>query len=145
MQQHSANKSKIGWLTAALALLTAVAFLLAWPVPIEPVAWQAPLNPGYSGKFAVNEHLANLELLSIGDNHGPAEVALDAQGRIYAATAEGRIVRLAADGSQPENWVDTGGRPLGIEFDPQGNLIVADAFRGLLQITPAGQLKVLAT
>ncbi len=145
MQQHSANKSKIGWLTTALVLLTAVAFLMAWPIPIEPVAWQAPLNPGYRGKFAANEHLVNLELLSIGDNHGPEGIALDAQGRIYAATKEGRIVRLAADGSQPENWADTGGRPLGIEFDPQGNLIVADAFRGLLQITPDGQLRVLAT
>jgi len=145
MQQHSVKKTTIGGLTTALVLLTAVAFLLAWPVPIEPIAWQAPLNPGYSDKFAANERLASLELLPIGDNHGPEGIALDAQGRIYAATAEGRIVRLAADGTQPENWADTGGRPLGLEFDPQGNLIVADAFRGLLLIDPDRQVKVLAT
>ena len=59
-----------------------------------------------------------LETLPIGDNHGPETVALDAEGRIYTTTDEGRIVRLQADGSNPENWVTTGGRPLGLRFDP---------------------------
>jgi hypothetical protein len=31
--------------------------------------------------------------------------------------------------------VNTDGRPLGIDFDLDGNLIVADAFRGLLSIS----------
>jgi sugar lactone lactonase YvrE len=144
MQKKHSTMNR-GLLTTLVLLVTVIAFLLTWPVPIDPVAWQAPPNPGYTGVFAPNERLAGVEMLPIGDNHGPEAVALDAQGRIYAATAEGRIVRLAADGSHPENWVDTGGRPLGIEFDPQGNLIVADAFRGLLQITPDGQVRELAT
>ncbi|MBU1903427.1 MAG: hypothetical protein KJ573_07525, partial [Proteobacteria bacterium] len=56
----------------------------------------------------------------------------------------GRIVRLNADGSNPQNWVDTKGRPLGIDFDSKGNLIVADAFRGLLSIAPDGTVTELA-
>lgn len=133
-------------LTVALAIGAAgLAYLLAWPVPIEPVAWSAPADPGYSGPFAVNRRLAGLEILAIGDHHGPEEVVLDGRGRIYAATHEGRIVRLDPDGSNPQVWADTGGRPLGIAFDPVGNLIVADAYRGLLSIAPDGSVSELAT
>jgi sugar lactone lactonase YvrE len=128
-----------------LFLGIAAVYLLVWPVPVKPVAWQAPTASGYVGSFARNERLKGLETLPIGDNHGPETVALDAQGRIHAATHEGRIVRLRADGSNPENWVTTGGRPLGIRFDHAGNLLVADAFRGLLQIAPDGAITVLAT
>jgi sugar lactone lactonase YvrE len=130
---------------AGVILALVAAYLLLWPVPVNPVAWQAPRAPGYLGPFSRNERLKGLEMLSIGDNHGPETVALDAEGRIYATTHEGRIVRLQADGSKPENWATTGGRPLGIRFDPAGNLVVADAFRGLLRIAPDGTVTVLAT
>ncbi len=121
-----------------------LAYLFFWPVPVDPVAWEAPLNPGYTGPFATNRHLQALEHLPIGDNTGPEDLAVDEQGRIYAATDQGRIVRLDPDGSNPVNWAETGGRPLGIEFDAQGNLIVADAFKGLLSVSPEGQVTVLA-
>ena len=126
-------------------IIVIILYFLVWPVSVAPVAWQAPPNPGYTGPFAANDHLRGLEVFPIGDNHGPEDIALDAQGRIYAATHEGRIVRLKADGSNPENWVVTKGRPLGIDFDNKGNLIVADAFRGLLSITPDGSITELAT
>lgn len=120
-------------------------YLLFWPVPIDPQPWQAPVDAGYTGVFVRNERLAAMATLPLGGTHGPEDVAVDDQGRIYASTREGWIVRLAADGSEPQNWVNTGGWPLGIVFDKQGNLIVADAARGLLRITPAGQVEVLAT
>jgi sugar lactone lactonase YvrE len=130
---------------AGLILALVVAYLCVWPVPVNPVAWKAPAAPGYVGPFTRNERLKGLERLPIGDNHGPETVALDAEGRIYATTHEGRIIRMQADGSRPENWVTTGGRPLGIRFDPAGNLVVADAFRGLLRVAPGGTVSVLAT
>jgi len=126
-------------------IILIVFYFLVWPVPISPVAWKAPPNPGYTGPFASNERLKGLETFAIDGNHGPEDIALDAQGRIYAATHQGHIVRLEADGSKPENWVNTGGRPLGIDFDSQGNLIVADAFRGLLSIAPDGTISELTT
>jgi sugar lactone lactonase YvrE len=126
-------------------IIVIILYFLVWPVSVAPVAWQAPPNPGYTGPFAANDRLRGLEVFPIGDNHGPEDIALDAQGRIYAATHEGRIVRLKADGSNPENWVVTKGRPLGIDFDNKGDLIVADAFRGLLSITPDGSITELAT
>jgi len=126
-------------------IIVIILYFLVWPVPIDPIAWQAPPNPGYTGPFAVNERLKGIETFPIADNHGPEDIAIDSQGCIYAATHEGRIVRLNADGSNPENWVDTKGRPLGIDFDSKGNLIVADAFRGLLCIAPDGTITELAT
>jgi sugar lactone lactonase YvrE len=132
-------------LVLCLLLVAIILYFIFWPVPIEPVAWEAPPNPGYMGAFAPNERLKAIELLPIGDNSGPEDIAVDAQGRIYCATHQGRIVRLDPDGSNPKNWVDTGGRPLGIDFDNQGNLIVADAYRGLLSVDPDGNIRELAT
>ncbi|MDZ7698746.1 MAG: SMP-30/gluconolactonase/LRE family protein [Deltaproteobacteria bacterium] len=135
---------KILWSVIVIIALI-VLYFLVWPVAVDPVAWKAPPNPGYTGAFAVNDRLKGFETLSIAGNHGPEDVAVDAQGRIYAATHEGNIVRISADGSKSEIWVDTGGRPLGIDFDGKGHLIVADAFRGLLSIAPDGAITKLAT
>lgn len=102
-------------------------------------------DPGYSGVFAVNTRLSGVETLPLGDDYGPEDVVLDSQGRIYAATHDGWIVRFESDKAKPQRWVNTGGRPLGLDFDPQGRLIVADAYRGLLAITPDGRIETLAT
>ncbi len=134
-----------GLLGLLVILALIVLYFIAWPVPVEPVAWKAPPNPGYTGAFARNDLHKGLEFLKIGANHGPEDVAVDDQGRIYASTHEGFIVRLQADGTKPENWVNTKGRPLGIDFDGSGNLIVADGFRCLLSISPEGKVVELAT
>lgn len=132
-------------LTLVVIITAIILYFITWPVPIAPVAWEAPPNPGYTGPFAVNDRLKSIETFPIAGNHGPEDIALDAQGRIYAATHEGNIVRLNPDGSNAENWVNTNGRPLGIDFDSKGNLIVADAFRGLLSINPEGTISELST
>ncbi|MGD9044432.1 MAG: SMP-30/gluconolactonase/LRE family protein [Desulfobacterales bacterium] len=135
---------KILWSLLAIIIVIILYFLL-WPVAIDPVAWEAPPNPGYTGSFLVNERLKGIETFAIAGNHGPEDIAVDSQGRIYTTSHEGHIVRLNADCSNPQNWVDTKGRPLGIDFDEKGNLIVADAFRGLISISPDGSISELAT
>ncbi|MBE1043152.1 SMP-30/gluconolactonase/LRE family protein, partial [Escherichia coli] len=72
------------------------------------------------------------------------DTAVDSQGRVYAGLADGRVVRLDASG-KVETFVDTGGRPLGMDFDAAGNLILADAWKGLLRIDPQGKVETLAT
>jgi hypothetical protein len=58
---------------------------------------------------------------------------------------DGRIVRWPKDGrSGPEVFATTGGRPLGMDFDTAGNLIVADANKGLLAIGPQGAVTLLS-
>ena len=64
---------------------------------------------------------------------------------MYASTIDGIIVRLHPDGSGAADWADTYGRPLGMEFDAAGNLIVADALRGLLSVAADGSVTTLAT
>lgn len=135
---------RILW-TLIVTIIAIVLYFVAWPVAIDPVAWKAPANPGYSGSFTPNERLKAIQVLSIEGNHGPEDIALDRQGRIYVSTREGNIVRLQADGSSPENWINTGGRPLGMDFDNSGNLIIADAFRGLLSVAQDGTITELAT
>ncbi len=54
-------------------------------------------------------------------------------------------MRLANSSAKPEKWVNTGGRPLGIDFDGRGNLIVADGYVGLLSIAPDGKITKLLT
>ncbi|MBI9073918.1 MAG: SMP-30/gluconolactonase/LRE family protein [Desulfatibacillum sp.] len=128
----------------AMILFVLIAYFLLWPVPVDPVSWPAPLNQGYTGSFAANARLAPLEFVNIGPGTGPEAVAIDSQGRIYTGTKQGWIVRLDKDAKNPENWVNTGGRPLGMAFSPSGNLIVADAKQGLLSIAPDAQATVLA-
>ncbi|MBC3920239.1 SMP-30/gluconolactonase/LRE family protein [Undibacterium sp. CY18W] len=128
-----------------LALLAAVlAYLLLAPVPINPVAWQATPFTGYSPPHARNEKLAALKTIAIGDETGPEHIAMGPDGHLYAAVTSGAILRMQPDGSQREVWVNTGGRVLGFMFDAAGNMIAADAFRGLLSIAPDRQITVLA-
>lgn len=126
---------------AGVVLGLSLLYLLAWPVPIDPVAWQAPPNPGYAdGPYAENRRLADLELFDLGGAHGPEDLAVDREGRVYVSVEDGGVLRLKPDGGF-ERWAETGGRPLGIEFapTPEGGevLYVADAYRGLLSIDPA--------
>jgi len=127
-----------------LILLLALYFLF-WPVPIDPVAWHASKAPPLTGIFASNSYLTQVELLANGAGHGPEDVAIDSQGRIYGGMEDGRIMRFKADGSQGEVFADSKGRPVGLHFDAEENLVVADAYKGLLSISPAGRITVLST
>lgn len=131
-----------------LALLTAiivlVAYLLAWPVPINPASWTPPVAPELTGVYAQNSELAKIERLKI-DGFAPEDVAIDSQDRIYCGAADGRIFRFQPDGTRAEVFAGTKGRPLGLVFDHDGNLIVADAMIGLMSIAPDGTSTVLST
>ncbi len=126
-------------------IAAALAYLFFWPVSIEPVAWTPPPAPKLEGPYAINDALAKAERLGVDAGIGPEDVAVDARGSIYVGYIDGRLVRFDAQGGNPQMIVNTGGRPLGLDFDAQGNLIVADGVRGLLSLAPDGQLKVLAT
>ncbi|MBK9572389.1 MAG: SMP-30/gluconolactonase/LRE family protein [Rhodoferax sp.] len=126
-----------------LLLLGAVAYLTLWPVPISPVHWQAPTAPGYQGPHAVNNRLANLKMISLGDEEGPEHIVLAKDGKLYTTVLSGNILRMNPDGSAREVFVNTGGRVLGFDFDAAGNLIAADSIKGLLSIAPDKQVTVL--
>jgi sugar lactone lactonase YvrE len=128
-------------LLAVIAGLLLMAYL---PGRVDPAAWQPPPERPLAGALAPNTALEQAELVAVGQVYGPEDVAVDSEGRIYAGTQDGRIIRVLADGSV-ETFAETGGRPLGLHFDAAGNLIIADAYKGLLSLSPAGEIVVLTT
>ena len=119
-------------------------YLLFWPTKIDPVAYTPAKKPEMSGVLAQNSELSKAELIAKGKINGPEDVVIDPEGRLYGGTQDGKIVRIPKDGNI-EIFAETGGRPLGLAFDASGNLIVADAYKGLLSIDAAGKIAVLAT
>ncbi|HKO99774.1 MAG TPA: SMP-30/gluconolactonase/LRE family protein [Pyrinomonadaceae bacterium] len=132
-------------LLAVLLIGIVVLYLLLWPVPITPQAWTPPAAPSLTGPYQQNSDLASVERISLGEGHAPEDVAVDAENRVYASMDDGRIVRVNINGGNPEVFANTQGRPLGLMFDANGNLIVADAIKGLLSVTKAGAISILAT
>ncbi len=128
----------------ALVLAAVVAYLAAWPVPVDPVAWPAKPSPGYAGAHAANDRLAGLTAIALGDEKGPEHVAVGPDGWLYTGVASGRILRIAPDGHTQQVWADTGGRVLGVAFDAAGTLIAADAVKGLIAIGEDRRVRVLA-
>jgi len=132
------------WTAAVMAALAALALgALFWPFGgAAPQPWTPPPAPALEGSYARNEALAAASRIEVG-GRGPEDVAVARDGALYTGLADGRIVRLRA-GRPPETFVTTGGRPLGLRFGADRVLYVADAERGLLAVSPAGGVEVLA-
>ena len=129
--------------TLAALLLLGLAYLLLWPVPIQPVAWTAPQAPGYTGAHTVNTKLSALQMIDLKGEEGPEHIVIGPDGKLYTTVSSGNILRMNPDGSAQEVFANTGGRVLGFDFDAQGHLIAADAVKGLLSISPAREVRVL--
>ena len=131
------------FLTIIVFLLLLAAYLILWPVPIQPISWKAPMPPGYTGPHAVNTKLANLKMISLGKEEGPEQIVIGKDGKLYTTVTSGNILRMNPDGSEQEVFANTGGRVLGFDFDTSGNLIAADVDKGLLSIGPDKKIIVL--
>ncbi|PKN36936.1 MAG: gluconolactonase [Deltaproteobacteria bacterium HGW-Deltaproteobacteria-2] len=134
---------KIALAAVGIAILLIIT-LITLQSPVNPVAYNAPAKPAMTGVLAPNDLLQKAELLAKGQVNSPEEIAVDEKGRLYFGTPTGTISRLLSDGVI-ETFATTGGRPLGMKFDTKGNLIVADAYKGLLSIDPRGTVSILAT
>lgn len=134
---------KIG-LGILLLLVALVALLVVRETPIDPVSYNPPQKPEMAGVLAPNNLLDKAELLAVGRINGPEDVDVDDQGRVYGGTQDGKIVRLLP-GGVVETFAETHGRPLGLHFDERQNLILCDAYRGLLSIDRNGHITTLAT
>ncbi|KAL0291266.1 UNVERIFIED_CONTAM: protein STRICTOSIDINE SYNTHASE-LIKE 5 [Sesamum angustifolium] len=96
-----------------------------------------------------NSHmLRGSEKIGYGQLPAPEDIAYDAKtGAIYTGCEDGWVNRvvLNASAGDPvvENWVNTGGRPLGIVHGLHGEVMVADADKGLLNISRDGVIELL--
>ncbi|MEV7390784.1 MULTISPECIES: SMP-30/gluconolactonase/LRE family protein [unclassified Streptomyces] len=94
------------------------------------------------------ERLFPLHYVAVG-GRGPEDVVTDPEGRVLTGVADGRILRLDdlgdPDTARVRVLAETGGRPLGLELLPDGDLLVCDAERGLLRVgLTDGVVRVLA-
>jgi sugar lactone lactonase YvrE len=122
-----------------------VAYLLLWPVPIQPLAWMPPPAPSLEqGAYAYNEKLKDVEHLLDGQGIGPEGINTDSEGSLYAGYLDGRVMRISPDFSSSTELTNTGGRPLGIGVAANGSVYIADAYKGLLAIS-GGKTEVLST
>jgi sugar lactone lactonase YvrE len=127
---------------SASLLAAAILYLLLWPVPIDPVAWQAPVDRGLVDPFGPDDRLASARGLHLGKHDGPEDVTGGHDGRIYVTTKDGFILQVDSYGNVRE-FAEVGGRALGIETDLDGTLVTANAYVGLQRISASGAVEII--
>lgn len=125
-----------------ILLLAGLAYLLLWPTRLQPVAWRPQPVPAATGVWAPNQRLDGAVLEQSG-LPGPDTVVVDGEGRRYSGIGDGRIVRWRA-GEAAQTFVQLAGRPVGINFGPDGSLYAADEEQAQVwRISPRGQAEIL--
>lgn len=130
-----------------VGLLLLLLYLFAWPIDAEPQVWQALPAPELTGEYQANNELAAIERLAADQLPGPEDLFPSRDGYLYTGTLTGDVVRVHINSGRTDVLVNTGGRPLGVEQIADGRLVIADADKGLLLLSPsvAGQPAVLQT
>ncbi|HYX38209.1 MAG TPA: SMP-30/gluconolactonase/LRE family protein [Oligoflexus sp.] len=124
----------------ALSLVTLAP--LAHARKIDPAPFHPEKAPALVGPYAPNQRLASAERLAGGQLQGPEEIAIDADGYVYTGTADGTIKKISRQG-EVTTFANTGGHPLGLDFDAAGQLLVAEPYSGLLRVTADGKVTIL--
>jgi len=140
-----ANLRGMGNLRLVLVVLFVLGLLhlLFAETPVVPVAWRAKPAPAFSGPFASNRVLEKIENW-LPHLVGPEALTSDGSGRITTGLLDGRIVRIDPKARKVDVLANTHGRPLGMKYAPDGSLIVADAYKGLLRVdTRSGAVEIL--
>ncbi len=129
----------------ALALAgLGLAYILFWPIPLDPRAAAVTPPPAAQGILAPNDALSGAELVAMpGGAIGPEDIAAFADGRVYTTVLGGGLYRIDGD-EGPRLVEELGGRPLGLDAGPDGALYIADSFRGILRWQPGQGAQVLA-
>lgn len=79
--------------------------------------------------------MSTLEVVPV-PGPGAEDVVVGPDGSVFTGTEDGAVFRISHDGRTIDRVAHTGGRPLGIEIDADGRLLVCDAHRGLLRVDP---------
>jgi sugar lactone lactonase YvrE len=104
---------------------------------ISPVPWHPQPAPKRARAKRGDTPLPQQQVIQIG-GEGPEDILIGPDGAAYTGTAEGAIRRIRLDPGGGPPRVDvvaqTGGRPLGLEWLPDGRLLVCDTHLGLLAV-----------
>ncbi|MBX3575055.1 MAG: SMP-30/gluconolactonase/LRE family protein, partial [Mesorhizobium sp.] len=140
-------------LVIGVILLVAIGFDIKWEknrhkllqkAYISPAPFHLPPQPDIeaaNSPYALNDRLQSVETIGLDQVDGPEDIILDREGRIYTGTRQGWILRFSGpDFSTREVFADIGGRPLGLAFDRDGNLITCVSGMGLYGVRPDGSV-----
>jgi ribose transport system permease protein len=114
-------------------------FKILAKVYVSPTYFPLPPPPateaGSASPYALNDRLRDVELIGLGKIDGPEDILLDNNDDIYAGNRIGDIIRFKApDYKEPEVFAHCGGRPLGLAWDKEGNILVCIGGMGLYSI-----------
>jgi len=132
---------RIGLPVAGLLLGAVALYLLAWPVPIQPLSWDAPIDRGLVDPFEINDLLSAARAVDLGEFEGPEDATIGVDGNIYVTTLKGHVIQIRNGRVRP--FAFPGGRPLGVEAQSDGTFVVANAFLGLQRIDQDGVVTTL--
>lgn len=109
--------------------------------PIDPKRWTPPPIPARAKQQSSALPLPDLTTTEL-PGTGPEDVLVGDDGYVYTGLVDGRILRVRL--GEAETVAHTGGRPLGLEWLPDGGLLVCDAKLGLLKVdVTRGSVEVL--
>jgi ribose transport system permease protein len=146
-----------GYVTSAITgaiLLVAIGIDVKWAknrgkviqkIYVNPAV--LPLSPAPSitrdngSPYAQNNRLVGAEAIGLDQVEGPEDVILDRQDRLYGSTRDGNIIRFSGDRfERREVFAHIGGRPYGMQFDRDENLIVCVGGMGVYGVRPDGEV-----
>ncbi|HEY4041293.1 MAG TPA: ABC transporter permease, partial [Rhodopila sp.] len=106
-----------------------------------PLAAAPSIEAGSGSPYAHNNRLVKAEAIGLNQVEGPEDVILDRQDRLYGSTRDGNIIRFSGPNfERREVFAHIGGRPLGMQFDRDENLIVAVAGMGVYGVRRGGEV-----
>jgi len=135
--------------TVTLAIIIALLGLIfIWPAKVDPAYWEEPVAPTLTGILEPRGRLGLAEEIGRGIISNSEDIAIDPDGNIYASQTNGSISKLTSDNGvwSAETMAQVSEYPaLGLQWDNQGNLIVA-ASDGLYAVNIAsGEVETLST
>ena len=101
--------------------------------------------PDSDSPYALNDKLRSVGAVGLGIIEGAEDMILDREDNLYCGNRHGDIMRFfGPDHTRHEIFAHVGGQPLGLAFEPNGNLDVCIGGMGLYQITPDRKLNKLS-
>ncbi|MCD1633322.1 SMP-30/gluconolactonase/LRE family protein [Martelella mediterranea] len=141
----------VNQLVLGATLILAVLFDAKWvkhrgkllsKVYVSPTYLDLPVREkSAADPFRMNDRLADVEIIGLGDVEGPEDVVLDGDDNLYTGTRHGNIVRfLAPDYKKSEIFARIGGHPLGLSFAENGDLLTCVGGMGVYKVSPDGKV-----
>ena len=137
-------------LVLGLVLLAAVVFDVRWlknrhkvlnKAYVSPAYLDLPrmaeTQPGSGSPYEINDRLAGVAAIGLGELDGPEDMIFDRAGNLYCGGRQGDIIRF--HGPDHERWevfAHIGGFPMGLAMDRDGNLLTCVAGMGVYKVTP---------